>query len=175
MTDMTTSGVRLVPATVDYLNLEEISGSALASALAVANPPSWPPEENGPEIREWFRRELRAAPENAEWYAWYVIGMVDGVETLAGTCGYKGPPNGDGMVEIGYSIVPELRRRGFAAAAVRLLCEQARRRGVSIVLADTLPALVASQGVLIKTGFRRIGNVQDPDEGEVWRYRYDLK
>jgi [ribosomal protein S5]-alanine N-acetyltransferase len=173
MTNTISNGVRLVPATVHHLDLEEISGADLARELGVASPPSWPPEYNGPETRAWVRNALRASPQDGAWYAFYVLATTDDAETLAGTAGFKGPPNAAGDVEIGYSIVPELRRRGLATAAVRLLCEQAFASGVSRVIADTLPTLVASQGVLSKSGFRRFETFEDPDEGEIWRYRLD--
>jgi RimJ/RimL family protein N-acetyltransferase len=166
-------GIRLVPATLHQLELEEISGSELAGELGVASPPSWPPEYNGPETRAWIRDALRASPQDAAWYAWYVVATNDGAPTLAGISGFKGPPSADGTVEIGYSIVPELRRRGLATIAVQLLCERAFASGASKVVAETLPSLVASQGVLIKTGFRRFEILEDPAVGVIWRYRLD--
>ncbi len=166
-------GVRLVPATVQHLDLEEISGAHLARELGVASPPSWPLEYNGPETRAWVRDALRANPQHEKWYAWYVVATVDETATLAGICGFKGPPGADGIVEIGYSIAPQLHRRGLATAAVQLLCERAFAAGVSGVIAETLPSLVASQGVLLKTGFRRIEVFENPEAGEIWRYRLD--
>jgi ribosomal-protein-alanine N-acetyltransferase len=39
------------------------------------------------------------------------------------------------------------------------------------VVAETLPSLIASQGVLLKTGFERFEAYQDAEAGEVWRYQ----
>jgi RimJ/RimL family protein N-acetyltransferase len=74
-------------------------------------------------------------------------------------------------VEIGYSIVPELQRRGLATRAVALLCDRAAIGGAKVVTAETLPALIASQGVLLKSGFERFETYQDAEAGEVWRFR----
>jgi len=173
MTDLHSDGVRLTPTTIDRLNLEDASGAALADSLGVAAPASWPPLFNGPETREWMRRNLLADARNAGWFGWYIIAPIDGVPTLAGAAGYKGPPDANGEVEIGYSVAPEYHRRGIVSVAVRLLCVRAFAAGVTAVLAETLPSLVASQGVLRKAGFTKFDTYTDPDEGEVWRYRLD--
>jgi [ribosomal protein S5]-alanine N-acetyltransferase len=173
MTNTISNGVRLVPATVHHLDLEEVSGSGLAWELGVTSPPSWPPEYNGAETRAWVRGALRANPQDAAWYASYVVATIGDAPTLAGIAGYKGPPDAQSTVEIGYSIVPQLQRRGLATAAVQVLCKRAFASGVSGVIAVTLPSLVASQGVLRKTGFRRFEIFEDPDAGEIWRYRLD--
>lgn len=173
MTDLHADGVRLTPTTIDRLNVEDISGEALAASLGVAAPASWPPLHNGPETREWMRRKLLADANNQGWFGWYIIATLDRVPTLAGGAGYKGPPDANGEVEIGYSVVRQYHRRGIASTAVRLLCERAFAAGVTAVLAETLPGLVASQGVLGKAGFVKFEERTDPEEGEVWRYRLD--
>ena len=173
MTELHADGVRLVPTTIDLLALEDISGEVLAHSLGVAAPASWPPPFNGPETREWMRRHLLADPRNATWFGWYIIADLDGVPTLAGGAGYKGPPDSSGVVEIGYAVVPGYHRRGIASVAVRLLCRRAFAEGATAVVAETLPPLVASQGVLRATGFSRVAERIDPDEGEIWRYRLE--
>jgi len=171
MTELNADGLRLVPATIDLLGLEDVSGAALAAALDVSPPASWPPPFNGPETRDWMRRHLLADPRNAAWFGWYIIATLEGVPTLAGGCGYKGPPDAGGEVEIGYAVVPEYHRRGIARAAVRLLCQRAFAEGATAVFAETLPTLHASQGVLRTTGFTKVAERTDPDEGEIWRFR----
>lgn len=173
MTNLVTDGVRLVPTTIELLDREDISGNELACVLNVAGPASWPPSFNGPETRAWVRDRLRVEPANGEWYSWYIIATVDDVPTLAGIAGYKGPPDADRRVEIGYAVVEEYQRRGIASAAVNLLCQRAFTLGVAEILAETLPTLIPSQGVLNKAGFHKIGVLVDPDEGEIWRYCLD--
>lgn len=173
MNDLHADGVRLTPTTIDRLNFEDISGEALAESLGVAKPASWPPLYNDADTREWMRRQLLADLGNLGWLGWYIVATLDGVPTLAGTAGYKGRPDANGEVEIGYSVVPEYHRRGIASGAVRLLCQRAFAAGVTAVLAETLPTFLASQGVLGKAGFTKFDTRIDPEEGEVWRYRLD--
>jgi RimJ/RimL family protein N-acetyltransferase len=81
---------------------------------------------------------------------------------LVGTGGYKGPP-ADGTFEIGYAIVSDQRRRGYATELSRLMLARAFAvPGVRRAIAETLPELVGSIGVLENCGFRRIGAGSEP-------------
>jgi RimJ/RimL family protein N-acetyltransferase len=46
---------------------------------------------------------------------------------------------------------------------------------VSLVCAHTLPEANASTRVLTRCGFRRIGEVIDPEDGLVWRWEKERK
>lgn len=171
MTELFKDGVRLVPATIEQLNLEDKSVDVLARALGVAAPPSWPPEFNDRETRAWVRERLVAQPLEYSWYSRYIIAQIDNEPVLAGVVGYKGAPDVTGQVEIGYSVVVELQRRGIAKAAVRELCIDAFHQGAETIIAHTLPTLIASQGVLRKVGFKPSQTIIDPNDGEVWQYQ----
>jgi len=89
---------------------------------------------------------------------------------VVGTCAFKGPPT-EGMVEIAYGVEPEEQGKGFATEAARALVAYALTFGeVRLVSAHTLPESNASTRVLEKCGFRRIGEVIDPEDGRVWRF-----
>jgi putative acetyltransferase len=167
-------GIKLVAATVDFLNAEDVSGWELARMLGVEAPASWPPMFNGPETRQWVRDALRDHPCAHGWNSWYIIAETGRGPMLAGICGYKGPPDPRGQVEIGYSVVPEHQRRGLASVAIALLCDSAFSRGATVVVADTLPELVPSQRVLAKNGFLRIATIENNEDGTIWRYRRQL-
>jgi RimJ/RimL family protein N-acetyltransferase len=88
-----------------------------------------------------------------------------------GRCGYKGPPNANGMVEIAYGIDEQYRGNGFATEAAQALVDFAFGNDqVHAVCAHTLAELNASTRVLTKSGFARIGDVIDPEDGLVWRW-----
>ena len=90
---------------------------------------------------------------------------------VIGQCGYKGPPNEDGVVEIAYCVKPDHQGKGFATEAAGALVEYAFRHGeVRTVWAHTLPERNASGRVLTKCGFCNVGEVTDPDDGPVWRW-----
>jgi ribosomal-protein-alanine N-acetyltransferase len=91
--------------------------------------------------------------------------------SVIGNVGFKGPPDEDGTVEIAYGIVPAFQRRGYATeAAAAGVAFAFGNDAVRCVLAHTLPTSDASMRVLEKCGFARIGEVEDPDDGLVWRW-----
>jgi len=66
-------------------------------------------------------------------------------------------------VEIGYAIVAEHQRRGYATEAVEALVARAfEDPRVVAVTAKTFPTLRPSIGVLVKTGFKQAGT-ERPD------------
>jgi RimJ/RimL family protein N-acetyltransferase len=72
---------------------------------------------------EWVARMRRTRP--SPWTHGFTI-----VERLTsapiGSCGFKGPPDADGMVEIAYGIDPEYRGHGYAKEAAQALVAFAR-------------------------------------------------
>jgi len=90
---------------------------------------------------------------------------------VVGSCGFKGPPNADGAVEIAYGIDPNYRGNGYATEAAQALVTYAFKNSkVHMVSAHTLPETNASTRVLVKCGFKQVGEVIDPDDGPVWRW-----
>ncbi|MCF7762519.1 MAG: GNAT family N-acetyltransferase [Verrucomicrobia bacterium] len=91
--------------------------------------------------------------------------------TTIGRCGFKGPPDADGAVEIAYGVDPEHQGKGYATeAAIALTRFAFSDARVRIVRAHTLPEANASTRVLTKSGFEKIGEVLDPEDGPVWRW-----
>lgn len=91
--------------------------------------------------------------------------------SVVGRCGFKGPPEADGVVEIAYGVEPEHQGKGYATEAAGALVNYAFSHGeVRVVRAHTLPEPNASTRVLTRCGFRRIGEVIDPEDGLVWRW-----
>jgi ribosomal-protein-alanine N-acetyltransferase len=165
--------VQLVAASEALLDAEEVSGKELARRLNVNPPKSWPPLFNGEETRRWVRDSLQESPDAEGWFSWYILARLDADYALAGIAGYKGPPDNEGCVEVGYSVVPEQQRRGLASSAVDILCHRAFEKGAKTIFAQTLPDLIPSQRVLEKTGFKRFDIVENPEAGSIWRYRRD--
>lgn len=154
------------------LSAEDVSAAALSKALGVAEPASWPPRFNDADTRRWFREKLETDPSVSGWLGVYVIAEIDGQATLAGAAGYKGPPDADGTVEIGYSIVDAYQRRGIATEAVVQLVSRAfADRRVVTVKAETPLTFTASRGLLEKCGFVLTGTRTDPDDGDLAIYR----
>jgi len=90
---------------------------------------------------------------------------------VIGGAGFKDPPDAEGMVEIAYGVVPAHQNNGYATEAAEALVSYAVKSGrVRTIRAHTLPQPNASTRVLTKCGFRRVGEVTDPEDGLVWRW-----
>jgi [ribosomal protein S5]-alanine N-acetyltransferase len=90
---------------------------------------------------------------------------------VVGKCGFKGPPDTDGVVEIAYGVDAGHRGKGYATETAEALVKYAFSHSqVRVARAHTLPEPNASTRVLTKCGFQRTGEVIDPEDGLVWRW-----
>ena len=151
-TVLATARLRLVPATSTMITAELESLDQLAEVLGAELAVDWPPEHHDPDTLRFWRDALEL-PGAAGWWLHYALHVRrGGGSTLVGSVGFKGPPQ-DGVVEIGYSVVPSWQRQGLATEACLELIETAWRRGATEVVAHTLDGLEPSIGVLRKLGF----------------------
>ena len=156
---------------VQVLQLDAAALRALADGdLAAADrtsPVPLTPYLAGPDCRGvWEVRAVQVLedPASAAW----VTGIVwDPDRRLAvGRAGYHGPPDGVGMVEVGYSIDPRYRRQGYARAALHALIDRAAREpGVTTVRASVSPANVPSRDLVLSEGFVVVGEQEDEEDG----------
>jgi [ribosomal protein S5]-alanine N-acetyltransferase len=120
---------------------------------------------------EWLALVASASSPDPWIHGFAVVRREDNV--IVGNCGFKGPPTADGIVEIAYGVAPEYQGNGYATQAARALVGFARASGmVRIIRAHTVAEDNVSTRVLRKCGFRRMGQVEDPDDGVVWRWEY---
>jgi ribosomal-protein-alanine N-acetyltransferase len=155
--------LELVPATVDLLSAAVEGPSALELALHARVPPTWPPEFLDQPALEFTRDRLIETPGDREWWMYFIVLPAADERILIGSAGYKGPPTEDGTVEVGYGIVTDRRRQGYASEVTRGLVARAfRLPEVRRVIAETLPELTPSIGVLQKCGFGLIGEGSEP-------------
>jgi ribosomal-protein-alanine N-acetyltransferase len=106
-----------------------------------------------PTIRPWLGRAVVLDDEKGDRH---VIGSV----------GFHGPPDSEGRLEIGYSIDPSYRRRGFASEAARAMFEwAATAHGVTRFIASVAPDNEASLNLIRQFGFERVGEQMDDIDG----------
>ena len=108
--------------------------------------------------------QASADSEGERFGVWVIIERA--TASVVGDIGFLGPP-ADGVVEMGFSVVPERRRQGFASEAAAALVEWALREpGVEVVIARCDSGNDASIGVLQRAGFVRTAE----DDGVIsWR------
>ena len=125
-------------------------------------------------IADATARMLGASGAQVPWVGYFAFEGAP--RRVVGTCGFKGPPDADGAVEIAYFTLPGEEERGVATAMAHALVQVARTapQPVTVVRAHTLTERNASCRVLEKAGFQHAGNVQDPEDGPVWRWEQRL-
>ncbi|MEV3858821.1 GNAT family N-acetyltransferase [Streptomyces sp. NPDC050095] len=108
--------------------------------------------------------QLDRDPSAAPWLTRAVVSEPDG--TVIGDAGFHGPPDEAGVLEIGYTVVPPYRRRGYARAMVRALLDRAAAEpGVRTVRATIRSDNEASLATLAGFGFTRVGEKGNESEG----------
>ena len=84
--------------------------------------------------------------------------LLDKGNHIIGSAGFVGEPV-DGVIEIGFGIIPSQQNKGYCTEAVNALIEWAKQQGkVKEIISYCKNDNVKSKGVLDKTGFKRIGN-----------------
>lgn len=159
-----TDRLQLIPATRELTHAALEGGSSLGTRLGALVPVTWPPEFLDRPSLEFTLDRLAEGPDQAGWWLHFVV-LASGVAgpTLIGSAGYKGPPSPEGTVEVGYGIVSEYQRQGYASEAVHgLLARAFGLPTVRRVIAETLPELAPSIGVLRKCGFHLMGEGSEP-------------
>lgn len=155
-----TRRLRLIPATPDLIRADLGGPATLGAALGYEIAGSWPPQLYDAPAMEWTLAQLEKDPGSSAWSLHYIVTPT---ERVAGIVGYKGRPDSEGTVEIGYSVLAECQRQGFASEAVAGLAERAfHSDAVRRIIAETMPGLVGSIRVLEKNGFRLIGEGSEP-------------
>jgi ribosomal-protein-alanine N-acetyltransferase len=135
---------------------------AAARVLGASLSPDWPQ----PDLLDVLPLQAAVAPCNERFGIWTIIERES--RTVVGDVGFRGPPDRSGAVEIGYSVVPGRRKRGYATEAARAVVEWALDQpAVSVVLAGCDADNVASIRILETIGFVRTGETG----GQIrWRY-----
>ncbi|WP_294139533.1 GNAT family N-acetyltransferase [uncultured Sanguibacteroides sp.] len=87
------------------------------------------------------------------WHSfWFLIRKSDRI--VVGSADFKGLPNSDGEVEIGYGLGKKYEHNGYMTEAVMAMCHWALRQdGVTRVIAETELEGTASQKILERCGF----------------------
>lgn len=107
-------------------------------------------------IRSKIRNTTSVALADLFWNTYWLV-IMGNISFGAGLIGYKGAPDQDGTVEIGYGIDPDFRRQGFTTEAVEALTGWALDQpGCQAVTARTEKDNIASIRVLEKLHFSMV-------------------
>jgi len=162
-TMIATSRLVLVPATVALTRLEMGNRGDFARLLSADVPANWPPASAADALPLLLRR-LETAPNQVGWFNWYALARISGPDlpVLVGGGGFLGPPQ-HGVAQIGYSVLSQFNRQGYATELVGGLVRWAfAQPGLDCIEAKTEWANPASTRVLEKAGFKPVGSAREP-------------
>lgn len=164
---MATARLNLVDGTHALLTAAIADRQSLEALLGVTVADDWSGfPEALPVIRAMYEEDRGA-------HAWGSLFFIEPqARALVGFGGFKGPPSADGVVEIGYAIAPAFQGQGLATDAATQMVERAfAEPTVLAVDAHTLGQPNPSTRVLEKSGFQRIAELDDPNDGPIWQWR----
>ena len=156
-TDLHTERLQLIAATPEILRAHLEGLPALVAVLG-AQVDVLPSGLEEATIR-WSLDVFERHEDAAGWLLWYfIVEPEDDERRVIGVGGYKGPPSEGGTVEVGYAVVEDAQRNGYATEATSALVRRAFEDDrVRAVFSETYPALAPSIGVLEKCGFSCVG------------------
>jgi ribosomal-protein-alanine N-acetyltransferase len=130
--------------------------------LGAALPVEWPQ----PDLLDVLPLQAAASQETECYGVWVMIERESG--SVVGDVGFIGPPDENGSIEVGYSVIPDRRRRGYATEAASAIVEWALSEpGVQVVVAGCDRDNEPSIRTLERLGFQRTGEAN----GQLrWRY-----
>jgi RimJ/RimL family protein N-acetyltransferase len=131
----------------------------LLAERAPTRPLQVAPDLAPPEVLEI----IRGLPVN-----WLIV-VAD---ELVGIIGIKSDSIDE--VEIGYGVATSRQKRGHATSAVAALLPVLNARAVRVVNAETSVDNLASQRVLERNGFTRVGERVDDEDGPLYCWRRPL-
>jgi ribosomal-protein-alanine N-acetyltransferase len=148
-----TKRLQLIAFTLDLKKAAMNDRARLVEMLGVYVPERWP----GPDLAEalpFFVENMEKALSEPVW-DWIAIHKLD--QGVIGGIGFMGGPDKDGVVEVGYDIVPEYRKQGYATEMARSLIVWAfQETGIKVVTASCLDDNIGSIKVLENAGMHRL-------------------
>ncbi len=161
-----TPRLRLIPCDDTLYDAIRMGNNILARVLGANVPKKWTDFRDtfGPMYIHW-----KAHPELQDWWTHLIVYRPDNI--LIGVCGYKGEPDAQGVVEIGYEIRASHRSKGLATEAARGLVEHAfSYTEVQKVIAHTISEENYSSMLLQKLGFTKIPESIETDSQQFTRW-----
>ena len=152
MIRLETPRLTLMALTVQQMRWQRDSFARLEQALGLAASGQRLEDELRPIVSRAIG-QMRRRPHHVRWHCQWAA-VLKAERRIIGSLAFKGPPNRDNAVEIGYGFDPSYHNRGLATEAVGEMVRWALSEdGVEAVIAETANTNVASMRVLQKVGF----------------------
>ena len=150
-----TERLLLIPMSYDFVSRIIQDDSTVYLDLGLKKVDEWPEKADIKDILELVRDSLKEKSEPDGFDAWLFVNKVD--MSIVGDGGFKGNPDEEGNIDLGYAIIESQRQMGLAyEAASALLNWGLSQAGVNAVTADCLQDNVPSVKILSKLGMEEV-------------------
>ncbi len=169
--ELKTARLRIIPLRIEELGLLIEDAPKVDEALKLASSGKALDDDTRQAMQELYDRAV-LSPADYLWSTQWQIVLTSENRSIGGAC-FKGAPNQNGEVEIGYGLSPDYRGYGYMKEAASALCRWALEQpDVTSVVAETDKDNLASQKVLQHCGmiFDR-----ESDEGFFWHMEREHK
>ena len=148
----------IMPLSPEELSLYLEAEGKLEMVMGFAHTGRMVSEEVRNMVEEFTIRKMKHTGKE-EWLFftfWIIIEKM--TKTIVAELGFKGSPDANGFIEIGYGTMPNQRGRGYMTEAVCAMIEWARtQKKIRGILAETQDDNLGSIRVVEKNNFRRYG------------------
>lgn len=110
-------------------------------------------------FKEIMSNQLQICKKDKENYLWNSFWIIIREEdrVVVGSIGFKGKPNNEGEVEIGYGLSKDFEKNGYMTEGIKQICKWAlEQKKISSIAADTDFDNFPSQRILQRCGFEKI-------------------
>ncbi|SEB05327.1 Protein N-acetyltransferase, RimJ/RimL family [Chitinophaga terrae (ex Kim and Jung 2007)] len=126
-----------------------------ADKLSATLPDNWPQQELR-EMLPHFIELLQHDPRSFPWLMWIIVNKE--MKMVIGEVGFKGRPDENGVIEIGYSLLPQYQRNGYMKEAATALVQWAfGQPEVKKLVAESHLSNIGSIKVLTALGMKATG------------------
>ncbi|WP_245868977.1 GNAT family N-acetyltransferase [Pontibacter ramchanderi] len=164
LTNIHTRRLVLIPFTLEVAREIYAFNTGILTQIGLQPTRTWPDQESMDTLPRIIKR-LEQLPEPTGFESWMIVLRHNA--TVIGDAGFKGGPNIEGIVDIGYSIIEQEQQKGYGLETARALVDWAFwHPEVKAVTANCLLENAASIRLLEKLGM--LETVRD-DEMIYWK------
>ena len=122
----------------------------------------------------WRIPMVREDPWINPWLIRIAVDRATG--TIVGLGNFHAPPDERGMVEIGYRVIEEHRRKGYGREiAVTMWRAAAQHPDVRVLRASVAPDNVGSRAIVEGAGLVKVGEEWDDEDGLEWVFEVPVQ
>jgi len=154
VSNIVTERLILMPMTLSMIHALLHGRKEVFEAHGISFHKDWPRQDTL-DVLEFLKDVMKNAEEASGFDVWMVI-RKDGM-LVVGDAGFKGAPDENGRIEIGFGLVEEVQKQGYGYEVAQALLDWAsRQENVRVIAADSLLYNIGSMKVLTRCGMKEI-------------------